>query len=54
MRCGSLSSTTGCGKTRTPEVIPRTYFFAGKAAPAYRLAKLIIKFINNRGGDDRF
>ena len=28
-------------------VIPRTYFFAGKAAPAYRLAKLIIKFINN-------
>ena len=26
---------------------PRTYFFAGKAAPAYRLAKLIIKFINN-------
>jgi glycogen phosphorylase len=29
------------------ETIPRTYFFAGKAAPAYRLAKLIIKFINN-------
>jgi len=29
------------------EVAPRTYFFAGKAAPAYRLAKLIIKFINN-------
>ena len=29
------------------EVVPRTYFFAGKAAPAYRLAKLIIKFINN-------
>ena len=29
------------------EVLPRTYFFAGKAAPAYRLAKLIIKFINN-------
>jgi starch phosphorylase len=26
---------------------PRTFFFAGKAAPAYRLAKLIIKFINN-------
>ena len=26
---------------------PRTVFFAGKAAPAYRLAKLIIKFINN-------
>jgi glycogen phosphorylase len=29
------------------EIIPRTFFFAGKAAPAYRLAKVIIKFINN-------
>jgi starch phosphorylase len=29
------------------EVPPRTFFFAGKAAPAYHLAKLIIKFINN-------
>ena len=29
------------------QMIPRTFFFAGKAAPAYRLAKLIIKFINN-------
>ena len=29
------------------QAVPRTYFFAGKAAPAYRLAKLIIKFINN-------
>jgi starch phosphorylase len=28
-------------------VYPRTFFFAGKAAPAYRLAKVIIKFINN-------
>jgi starch phosphorylase len=26
---------------------PRTFFFAGKAAPAYRLAKVIIKFLNN-------
>ena len=26
---------------------PRTFFFAGKAAPAYHLAKVIIKFINN-------
>ena len=26
---------------------PRTFLFSGKAAPAYRLAKLIIKFINN-------
>jgi starch phosphorylase len=26
---------------------PRTFLFAGKAAPAYKLAKLIIKFLNN-------
>jgi len=26
---------------------PRTFFFSGKAAPAYELAKLVIKFINN-------
>jgi glycogen phosphorylase len=32
------------------DVIPRTFFFAGKAAPAYRLAKLIIKFLNNLAG----
>jgi starch phosphorylase len=30
-----------------PDIYPRTFFFAGKAAPAYRLAKMIIKFINN-------
>jgi starch phosphorylase len=29
------------------ETAPRTFFFAGKAAPAYQLAKVIIKFINN-------
>jgi starch phosphorylase len=29
------------------EMAPRTFFFAGKAAPAYTLAKLIIKFLNN-------
>ncbi len=29
------------------KIVPRTFFFAGKAAPAYTLAKLIIKFINN-------
>jgi starch phosphorylase len=26
---------------------PRTFFFAGKAAPAYQFAKLVIKFVNN-------
>jgi starch phosphorylase len=30
-------------------VPPRTFFFAGKAAPAYHLAKLIVKLINNVG-----
>jgi starch phosphorylase len=32
------------------ELPPRTFFFAGKAAPAYHLAKLIIKFLNNLAG----
>src|SRR5271163_2894852 len=32
------------------DMMPRTFFFAGKAAPAYHLAKLIIKFINNLAG----
>jgi glycogen phosphorylase len=29
------------------DIVARTFLFAGKAAPAYELAKLIIKFINN-------
>src|SRR5438874_4652386 len=29
------------------ETTQRTFFFAGKAAPAYQLAKVIIKFIDN-------
>jgi starch phosphorylase len=32
------------------EMAPRTFLFAGKAAPAYHLAKVIIKFINNLAG----
>jgi starch phosphorylase len=32
------------------QIPSRTFFFAGKAAPAYQLAKLIIKFINNLAG----
>jgi starch phosphorylase len=32
------------------DMAPRTFFFGGKAAPAYHLAKLIIKFVNNLAG----
>src|SRR4029450_6346691 len=32
------------------EMVPRTFFFAGKAAPAYHLAKRVIKLINNLAG----
>ena len=31
------------------EVVPRTFIFAGKSAPGYRKAKLIIKLINSVG-----
>jgi starch phosphorylase len=37
-------------QNRNLDMAPRTFFFAGKAAPAYQLAKLIIKFINNLAG----
>ena len=50
MRSASWCSTTACGKTPSLEMAPRTFFFAGKAAPAYQLAKVIIKFINNLAG----
>lgn len=32
------------------KITPRVFFFAGKASPAYHMAKLIIKFINNLAG----
>jgi starch phosphorylase len=32
------------------EMAPRTFFFAGKAAPAYHLAKIVIKLLNNLAG----
>jgi glycogen phosphorylase len=32
------------------DVPPRIFFFAGKAAPAYHFAKLVIKSINNLAG----
>jgi starch phosphorylase len=37
-------------ENRSTDTVPRTFFFAGKAAPSYRLAKVIIKFINNLAG----
>ncbi len=37
-------------ENRSLEIAPRTFFFAGKAAPAYWLAKVIIKLINNVAG----
>jgi starch phosphorylase len=33
-------------QTKAMDIPPRTFLFAGKAAPAYQLAKVIIKFIN--------
>lgn len=38
------------GRKPRLDVSPRTFFFAGKAAPAYWFAKLVIKFINNLAG----
>jgi glycogen phosphorylase len=32
------------------DMVPRTFFFSGKAAPTYQLAKVIIKFVNNLAG----
>ena len=46
--CGA--TTIGCAQNPGLKTPPRTFFFAGKAAPAYHLAKLIIKFINNLAG----
>jgi glycogen phosphorylase len=37
-------------ENRALDMAPRTFFFAGKAAPAYWLAKTIIKLINNVAG----
>ena len=50
MRCASWLIYNRLRQNPDLEMHPRTFFFAGKAAPAYQLAKLIIKFINNLAG----
>ena len=37
-------------ENRSLDMPPRTFLFGGKAAPAYELAKLVIKFLNNLAG----
>jgi starch phosphorylase len=37
-------------KNGEKDIVPRAVLFAGKAAPGYYMAKLIIKFINNMSG----
>ena len=41
---------TGSSRIPAMDMPKRTFLFAGKAAPAYWLAKVIIKFINNLAG----
>ena len=50
MRCASWCFTTGCGKIHVWIRRREFSFFSGKAAAAYHLAKVIIKFINNLAG----
>ena len=47
--CGSCTSTCASSKTARPPAVPRTYIFAGKAAPGYWAAKQIIKLICSVG-----
>ena len=47
MCCRSSSIYNRLRDNPALDVPPRTFLFAGKAAPAYTLAKLIIKLINN-------
>ena len=46
MSCTSSPSTSGSRHSPNLDLTPRTFIFGGKAAPGYRMAKLIIKLIN--------
>jgi starch phosphorylase len=48
LHCIALYNRIKSGDTKN--IVPRTVMFAGKAAPGYYMAKLIIKFINNLAG----
>jgi starch phosphorylase len=48
LHCISMYNEIKAGNRKN--FLPRTIFFAGKAAPGYYMAKLIIKFINNVAG----
>jgi starch phosphorylase len=45
LHCIALYNDIKAGKKK--DFVPRTFLFAGKAAPGYYMAKLLIKFINN-------
>jgi starch phosphorylase len=48
LHCIDLYEQIKNGETK--DFVPRTIMFAGKSAPGYYMAKLIIKFINNVAG----
>jgi starch phosphorylase len=48
LNCIALYNEIKQGKKK--DFVPRTMLFAGKAAPGYYMAKLLIKFINNVAG----
>ena len=50
MRCGSSCSTTACARTRSSTWRRAPSSSRARRRPAYHLAKLIIKFINNLAG----
>ncbi len=47
MVLGIIHEYLALTEDQTPPVVPRTYLLAGKAAPGYWAAKMIVKLINN-------